>query len=148
METECPDPSAHLESSGAEEVERWEEEIAEAIQKLRKESETELGPVLDLRSRFQAEIAELIALHQRKGMDYATEEDEHLNFRIAANQMGYTAWQQCEAMVAHKQSRMRELYPWRTGKTPRNESIRETLIDRAVFSIIAVCLYDDEYKEQ
>jgi hypothetical protein len=98
-------------------------------------------------SQFGAILLEVAKMHAGKGKDYSTEDDPHSNFRRAADQLGTGAWHQAEALIAIKQARLRELYPWRTDKTATYESLRDTLLDRAVYSVIALCLFDDEAEE-
>jgi len=99
---------------------------------------------LDPSDQFEAVLIEMAELHKRKGADYAEDTDVHSNFRRAGDQLGVSAWHQCESLIATKMARLRELYPWRSGKKPKNEALRDTVVDRAVYSTIAVCLFDDD----
>lgn len=89
---------------------------------------------------FSALLEEIAALHDRKSNDYANSEDPYINFKLSAEQVGITPGQSVEVLIATKQARLKELLG--KGKDPKNESVRDTLIDRIVYSIIAVVLFD------
>lgn len=98
---------------------------------------------------FEKVLIEMVLLHRAKGADYAgadeTGNDPFQNFYDVAYQLSLTPGHDAEHMIATKQARLRVLMPrfWnKTGK-PRNESIRDTLKDRAVYSVIAVALFDE-----
>lgn len=89
---------------------------------------------------FKDLLEEIEALHTRKSADYANGEDPYINFKLSADQVGITPGQSVEVLIATKQARLKELLG--KGKTAQNESVRDTLIDRIVYSMIAVILYD------
>ena len=105
---------------------------------------------LDGRNPFDAVLIKMVETHRSKSADYAgTEEDKHYvnpyqNFFDVAYQMGLTAGHSVESLIAVKQARLRVLLPrfWKHLSAPRNEPIQDTLLDRAVYSVIAVVLWD------
>lgn len=95
-------------------------------------------------SPFVATMGEMLKLHLAKSADYAGEEHPYQNFYDSAEQVSDTAGQSCEVIIGTKQARLKTLLRQmrnNTGK-PKNEPIRDSLIDRAVFSVIGVGLYD------
>jgi hypothetical protein len=93
-------------------------------------------------AEFVAIIREMEALHRRKSQDYGSSGDAYANFYDVARQMGWgDAWTSCEALIALKQARLRMLAA-RSFEGVANESVRDTLHDRAVYAVIALVLYD------
>jgi hypothetical protein len=90
---------------------------------------------------FKDLLTEIEALHNRKSQDYANGEDPYINFKLSAEQVGITPGQSVEVLIATKQARLKELLG--KGKDAQNESVRDTLVDRIVYSMIAIILYDD-----
>lgn len=86
-------------------------------------------------------LSEINTLHNKKKADYANSSDRFSNFKIAAQFSGMKTYQSIENLIGVKQARLLEL---RGKKEPKNESLRDTLIDRAVYSILAVVWFDEE----
>lgn len=99
---------------------------------------------LQAQDNFDNLLEELRTLHEKKRADYASNQDRFSNFRIAAEFSGMQTYQSIENLIGVKQARLLELRG--TGKTPKNESVRDTLVDRAVYCILAVMLHDEEKK--
>lgn len=99
-----------------------------------------IGDALSESDPFDAVVSEIQALNHRKRSDYASEADIFSNFKDAGRQLGLTAGHAVELHVATKQSRLRQLLG--TAREPNNESIRDSLIDRAVYALISVALWD------
>lgn len=91
---------------------------------------------------LEAVLIEMAELSRRKAADYAEQGDRFSNFRRSADQVRQPSIVSCEVLIATKQARLRELL--HSGKAALNESVRDTLIDRAVYSVIAVALFDEE----
>ena len=89
--------------------------------------------------RFHALVRELVALHDAKNHDYATDADPLANFRRAAA-VGVEPWRGVLCRMTDKWSRIEQLSQ---GKAPKNESLRDSLIDNAVYSLLAVLLLED-----
>ena len=91
--------------------------------------------------KFYQLIDEITALHDKKNADYAAETDPLSNFR-KAERFGIPAWKGVLVRMADKWSRLEELA---SGvKTPQNESLRDSLIDLAVYALICVVLREEE----
>lgn len=73
-----------------------------------------------------------------KGKDYTGKEPWDFNFQQSALQTGTSPLTIVETMIAVKQTRLRSLAA--TGKKPENESVFDTILDRAVYSVIALAL--------
>lgn len=86
-------------------------------------------------------LDEVREINFRKRADYAQDGDPFSNFRDTAYQLGLTAGHAVETHIATKQSRLRQLLF--TDRDVNNESVRDTLLDRAVYSLIALALFDD-----
>jgi hypothetical protein len=90
---------------------------------------------------FDDILQEMADLHDRKAADYTNGRDPFSNFRHSAEQVGITPGLACEVLIATKQARLRELLGDGSNKTAQNESVEDTLLDRAVYSIIALDMY-------
>lgn len=91
---------------------------------------------------FDALIAEIKALHDSKNHDYAPEGDPLANFRRSAR-FGVEPFKGVLVRLSDKWSRIEQLS---SGKSPKNESLRDSLIDSAVYSLIAVMLLEEAAK--
>jgi hypothetical protein len=93
-------------------------------------------------STFTDILASIAAIHELKREDYTGDRGEYFNFEEAASQAGILPAQAIETLIGVKQARLMVL---RSGdKEPNNESISDTLLDRAVYCIIALAHYYDE----
>ena len=90
---------------------------------------------------FERVLIEMVKLSRKKAHDYASEDDRFSNFRETADHLGLEAIDSCDLLVATKQARLKQL---RAKGRAMNESMRDTYVDRAVYSVIAVALYDEE----
>lgn len=90
--------------------------------------------------RFHALLAEIGALHDAKSHDYATQQNPLQNFHRSAA-FGVEPWRGVLVRMSDKWSRIEQLV---SGKTPKNESLRDSLIDNAVYSLICVLLLEGE----
>jgi hypothetical protein len=88
--------------------------------------------------KFDALIAHIVELHNAKSHDYAGE-DPLENLRRAAR-FGVPPWKGALVRMSDKWGRIEQLAG---GKTPKNESLRDSLIDNAVYSLITVILLDE-----
>lgn len=85
-------------------------------------------------------LVELSLINATKRADYTGNEGPWANFERAADQLGLAPGQVVEMHIATKQARLRGLFT--TGRKPNHESVRDTLVDRANYAVIAVTLYD------
>lgn len=89
--------------------------------------------------RFHALLQEIADLHDRKSHDYAQNADPLSNFR-KAEAFGIPAWKGVLVRMSDKFSRIEELS---NGKEAKNESLRDSLIDLAVYALIDVILLEE-----
>lgn len=98
--------------------------------------------VLDPHDPFESVLVKIILMFRAKNKDYADGESWSSNFEDVAKQenMDHPV-RAADALIAVKQARLRAL-----GKKkidPVNESVLDTYIDRAVYSVIAYALLID-----
>ena len=89
--------------------------------------------------RFYKLLDEIGELHSRKSYDYTPEGDPLANFK-RSEKMGVPAWKSCLIRMGDKFGRLEQLA---SGKDAKNESMRDTLIDLAVYSLLCVVLRDE-----
>ncbi len=89
--------------------------------------------------RFYVLLDEIAALHSRKNHDYSKPEEPLSNF-TRSEALGVEAWRGVLVRMSDKWSRIEQLA---SGKTPKNESMRDSLIDLAVYALIDVLLLED-----
>jgi hypothetical protein len=89
--------------------------------------------------RFTALLREIQQIHDAKSSDYATDTDPLHNLRRSAS-FGVPPWKGTLVRMSDKWGRIEQLAG---GKTPKNESLRDTLVDMAVYSLLAVLLLDE-----
>jgi hypothetical protein len=88
--------------------------------------------------------AVLIKIHEtnrRKRADYAVDGNPFSNFEGTARRLGIPGvgpLEACEFLIATKEERLAALRANRRG--PQNESVLDTLLDRAVYAIIAYAI--------
>lgn len=92
--------------------------------------------------RFYALLDEIARLHSAKNHDYAQGDSPLSNFKISET-LGVAAWKGCLIRMSDKWSRITRLAG---GITPKNESLRDSLIDLAVYSLLTVLLWEDAQK--
>lgn len=104
---------------------------------------------LDPDNDFEAVLIKMVRTSRAKRADYAGDgEEDHpwQNFYDTAYQMSSTAGHSVETLISTKQARLRILLSklWRrAGGGPKNEPIEDTLLDRAVYSVIALCIWNE-----
>jgi len=95
---------------------------------------------------FESILIKMAAVHRRKSQDYTGggEADSLQNFIDSAYQLSLTPGEAIELLISTKQARLRVLLPNHLSKTgkPANEGIEDTLLDRAVYSVIALEAWD------
>lgn len=102
--------------------------------------------VLDPDDDFERLLLEAVKTHRAKRADYAGDDHPNQNFYDTAYQLSNTAGHSVETLIATKQARLRILLPrlWKDATaTPSNESIRDSLLDRFVYSGIALGIFDE-----
>jgi hypothetical protein len=89
--------------------------------------------------RFYALIEEIAQLHSSKNHDYASKQNPLANFEECRG-FGVEPHVGVFVRMSDKWARLKQLIG---GKSPKNESVRDTLIDLAVYSLINVILLED-----
>ncbi len=101
---------------------------------------TEMSNQARRNPKFDALLAEIAALHESKNHDYAKDADPLSNLRDSAS-VGVEPWRGVLVRLTDKWSRIKQLA---SGKTAKHESMRDSLIDNAVYSLLAVILMDEQ----
>ena len=96
--------------------------------------------------RFYELLDYMREIHDAKRHDYANEEDVFANFRTC-EMAGIHAWKGCCVRIGDKFSRIMGFANKETLKV-KDESIKDTLIDMANYSLIALILYEEKMEEQ
>lgn len=89
--------------------------------------------------RFYELLEEVSDLHSRKNHDYSRQDEPLSNFK-RSQAFGVEPWRGIFIRMSDKWSRIEELSK---GKQPKNESLRDSLIDNAVYSLLAIILLDE-----
>jgi hypothetical protein len=90
--------------------------------------------------KFHALLDEVRTLHDSKSHDYTPDSDPLSNLR-KCELMGVPAWKGVLVRLTDKWSRIEQLS---NGKVPKHESLRDSLIDNAVYSLLCVILLDEQ----
>ncbi len=93
---------------------------------------------------FKSILKEMAELHDRKEKDYGTEGDPLANIR-GSEEFGVPAWISCEVRLNDKQRRIHNFI--RKGELV-NEPVEDSLLDRAVYSVIALQLYREQKEKE
>lgn len=132
-------PERHIAADMAHDATRLaDDELDEAIWRLRADGIQHVQrpgslPFLEL-------LEELRTLHLSKSQDYGSESDPLANIRQGAEFVGIEAWRGCMVRVADKVQRLRTYC--RTGRLV-HEGVRDTLLDLAAYSLLAIVLFDE-----
>ena len=92
--------------------------------------------------RFYELLETMKNTHDAKRHDYANPDDVFANFRTC-EQAGIPAWKGCCVRLGDKFSRIMGFAKKEKLKV-KDESIKDTLIDMANYSLIALILYEEE----
>ena len=88
-------------------------------------------------------LEEVRQLHLSKSQDYGSESDPLANIRQGAEFVGIEPWRACLVRVADKVQRLKTYC--RTGRLV-HEGVRDTLLDNAAYSLLAIVLFDEGAK--
>jgi len=91
-------------------------------------------------NEFEQVLDEMKELHDRKRSDYGRKEDPFANVR-ASEDFGVEGW---VGALIRANDKMRRLQSAAKGSTLRNEGIEDSLIDMAVYSVIALTIYREK----
>lgn len=98
-------------------------------------------------------LIEMVKLNRRKRADYGLDGDPTSNFFRTAEIMrakGYKDWTaltSVEYAMAIKAARVEALRANGRLDETQNESVRDTLLDQAVYSVLALAVYDREHPQ-
>lgn len=90
--------------------------------------------------RFLELLDEMAELHRSKSRDYGSEEDPLANIRHGADYVDIEAWRGCMVRIADKVQRLRTYC--KTGRLV-HEGVRDTLLDLAAYSLLAIVLFEE-----
>lgn len=90
--------------------------------------------------RFAAVLKELQEMHDRKQEDYGKAGDPFSNIR-SSEDFGIPGW---TGALVRGNDKMRRLQKAASGHALRNESVEDSLLDLAVYAIVALILYREE----
>jgi len=85
-------------------------------------------------------LEEVRQLHLSKSQDYGSESDPLANIRQGAEFVGIEPWRGCMVRVADKVQRLKTFC--KTGRLV-HEGVRDTLLDLAAYSLLAIVLFDE-----
>lgn len=96
---------------------------------------------LDPADPFDAELIRMVEMNRRKRADYVSDESPSIfeNFDRSDDQVGVRPGDSIEVLIATKQSRLRALRA--NGRQPNNEAEEDTLLDRAIYSVLALAKF-------
>lgn len=94
---------------------------------------------LNPQDEFDSTLIKIKEIHDKKKADYSKVGDRFSNFEYAAKAAKISTMQSFEVLIGVKQARLIELF--QPGKLVLNESIADTLIDRAIYCILAYTYY-------
>ena len=92
--------------------------------------------------RFHEILAEIKELHDNKQHDYGANDDIFANFRLSALS-GIPAWQGSVVRMGDKYARISNFIKKGEFKY-KEESIKDTLMDMAIYSLITMILFEEE----
>jgi len=93
------------------------------------------------RPTFDSVLTELKAMHDRKGKDYGSGEDDMANL-LESKKYGIPPWVGAMLRGNDKVARIQTFV--KKGQL-MNESVEDSLIDLAVYAILALCLFREDY---
>lgn len=85
-------------------------------------------------------LEEVRQLHLSKSQDYGSEADPLANIRQGAEFVGIEPWRGCMVRIADKVQRLKTYC--QTGRLV-HEGVRDTLMDLAAYSLLAIVLFDE-----
>lgn len=100
---------------------------------------------LDPTDPFEAALIKIATTRRSKSQDYSGDNHPNQNFYDVGYQLGQTGGHAVESLIGTKQARLRVLLPrhWKDAASPNNEPIPDTLLDRAVFSVISMTIWEE-----
>jgi len=83
--------------------------------------------------KFKALLDKMLEIHDRKNSDYASDDDPYSNFKFAAAYAEIPLYKVYLVIEGIKTARLHQLHK---GKTPKNESMDDTYLDKATYAAI------------
>jgi hypothetical protein len=93
---------------------------------------------------FKQVLDEMWDLHQKKNKDYGAKEDPYRNVRSSAD-WGIDPW---IGALIRGNDKIQRLKTYAQTHQLANEGAEDSLIDLAVYSVIALVLWREQYKEK
>jgi len=87
-------------------------------------------------------VDEIVAMHNKKQQDYGTDGDPFANVR-ASESFGIPSWVGC---MVRANDKMKRLQTFAKKGVLANESVEDSLLDLAVYSIIGLVLYRESIR--
>lgn len=96
-------------------------------------------------SRIQASVELLAETLQSKNQDYTASRGEFINFEKSADFIRVPTEKVILSEIAKKMTRLESLIELQSyGRTPNNESLKDTLLDLAGYAVIAHAYVSDK----
>lgn len=103
-----------------------------------------LPDVLNPDDPFERVLIDMVATNRRKRADYAVDGSPWSNFDDTANALGIDGFTPVDSVnfnIEQKSARLRSLRKNGRMTDPRNESVTDTYLDRAVYAVIALAMH-------
>lgn len=127
---------------GCDCVEYDKPEEKQMIDRLAQENDHALI-TLDENDPFESVLVDIIRMNRRKRADYAADADIFSNFRDTASMLGLSGFSERESAlfnILQKVARLKSLRANGRMDNPNNESVVDTVLDLAVYSVIYLAL--------
>lgn len=98
---------------------------------------------LDPNDPFESVLIDIVAMNRKKRADYANDSDIFSNFRDTASMLGMPGFSERESalfLILVKIARIKSLRANGRMDNPSNESVADTVLDLAVYSVIYLAL--------
>lgn len=120
----------------------WAEDWEPTPEQLQREDRAQGDVLTGIPRPIAKAVTQMLAIFRRKNADYSSGEYWAQNLKDAGEQVGKDASHACEVMIGVKQGRLANLTA--SGKPPANEAVEDTVLDRAVYALMAFALLLEE----
>lgn len=103
---------------------------------------------LDATDPFEAALIPIVQTNRRKRADYALDGDPFSNFRGTAEFIGHPTWMSALFNCVQKLERVKSLAANGRLADTRNEAVEDTILDNAVYGVIAWAIFNSEKGEK
>lgn len=90
---------------------------------------------------FEAALIPIVEMNRRKRADYALDGDPFTNFDATSRFLSIPRWMSPMFNVVQKTARVQALWANRRMDDPNNEAVGDTVLDAAVYGVIAYAIY-------